>query len=194
MHLDSDLHASDISGAIGCIPFPSRTSLLVEPFERKFNDDHLSLHCKQIHFLKVLAEISTSKILCKFHQTIFWTKWLSNGMLWAFCLLSEVESGWGTSNFWNRGVTQIFDLTMFPTGFGSIKRFTTHQQWRFWNFSLGLLEDGNRLPITWLRDVLTISVINGCSGTWPKCSYSICDWTCIVVDKGRKRHASEPFQ
>lgn len=47
MHLDSDLHASDISGAIGCIPFPSRTSLLVEPFERKFNDDHLSLHCKR---------------------------------------------------------------------------------------------------------------------------------------------------
>ena len=47
MHLDSDLHASDISGAIGCIPFPSRTSLLVEPFERKFNDDHLFMHCKR---------------------------------------------------------------------------------------------------------------------------------------------------
>ena len=26
---------------------------------------------------------------------------------------------------------------MFPTGLGSIKRCTTHQQWRFWNFFSG---------------------------------------------------------
>lgn len=47
MHLDPDLHANDISGAIGCIPFPSRTSLLVEATHREFLDDQLWLHCKR---------------------------------------------------------------------------------------------------------------------------------------------------
>ena len=47
MHLDDDLYANDISGAFGCNPFSSRTSLLVEPSFREILDDQLWLHCKR---------------------------------------------------------------------------------------------------------------------------------------------------
>ena len=47
MHLDQDLFANDISGSLGCNPISSRTSLLVEPFNRELQDDQLWLHCKR---------------------------------------------------------------------------------------------------------------------------------------------------
>ena len=47
MHLDQDLFANDISGSLGCNPISSRTSLLVEPFNRELQDDQLWLHFKR---------------------------------------------------------------------------------------------------------------------------------------------------
>ena len=47
MHLDFDLSANDTSGALGCNPFPAKTSILVEPFHRELLDDQLWLHCKR---------------------------------------------------------------------------------------------------------------------------------------------------
>ena len=47
MHLDPDLSANDIAGALGCDLFPEKTSLLVEPIYRELLDDSLWLHCKR---------------------------------------------------------------------------------------------------------------------------------------------------